>query len=477
MAAVTAAAHSGGDAAVDGRDFFRQFARVHLIGIGGAGMEGLGRILLELGCAVSGSDREDSPVLEGLRQGGVAAQLGHAAANVHGADLVVFSAAIPADNVERAAARQLGIQSLVLAHAVSRLLRGAATVAVAGTHGKTTSASMLATVLSAAGADPSVLVGGAVGGRVQARLGTGGVFVHEADEFDRRFLHLEPEIALVNNIEPEHLDTYGDLDGLRLGFGQFLANTRAEGYAIVNGDDPEVERLVAAPGYETPTLRFGTGAHSDYRAAEIELRERGSTFVLCHHGDALGTIELGVPGSHNVLNATGVAAAALCLNTPFAAVCRGLGEFAGVDRRLQIKGEVDGVLVIDDYSHHPTEVRAALAAVRRHGRRVVAVFQPHLYSRTRDFHREFAAALSASDTVLLAAVYGSRETPDAGVDSHVIAAAMVEGGCTDVEFIPEREELLARVSQVSRPGDLVLTMGAGDIGSLADDLIARGGTT
>ena len=464
-------------AALSGRDYFRQQARVHLIGIGGAGMEGLCRILLELGCAVSGSDREDSSVLESLKREAVAARVGHSAATVHGADLVIHSAAIPPDNVERVEARRLGLRCMGRAQAVGCLMRGTTAVAVAGTHGKTTSASMLASVLTIAGVDPSVLVGGAVGGRIQARLGSGRCFVSEADEFDRSFLHIKPEVAVVNNIEPEHLDTYGNSVELRAAFGQFLESTTPGGHAVVNGDDPEIDGMVSAPGFRTRTLRFGRSAHNDYRADEIELRERGSTFQLYRRQESLGTIELRIPGLHNVLNATGVAAAALSLDTSFEAVHDGLREFPGVDRRLQMKGEVDGVLVIDDYAHHPTEVRAALAAVARFGRRVISVFQPHLYSRTRDFCDEFAAALGASDVVLLAAVYGSRETPVAGVDSHVIAAAMVERGCADVEFIPDREELLTRVSKVSRPGDLVLTMGAGDIGSLADDLIARGGTT
>jgi len=446
-----------------------------MVGIGGAGMEGLARILLQLGCTVSGSDRDESAVLEGLRREGVVARCGHSAANVQGTDLVIYSAAIPEQNDERVEAGRLGVECMGRAQAVGCLLQGFAAIAIAGTHGKTTSASMLAAVLSEGGSNPSVLIGGAIAGRVQARLGSGKFFVTEADEFDRSFLHIKPEVALVNNVEPEHLDTYGDVDQLHAAFGQFIASTGR--HVVVNGDDPGVERIVASSTSKVKALHFGRREHNDYWADAIELHASGSTFVLRRELVVLGTLVLNVPGLHNVMNATGVAATADSMDTPFEAIHRGLRRFNGVDRRLQTKGEVGGVLVMDDYAHHPTEVRAALESVANLGRRVVAVFQPHLYSRTRDFHPEFAEALRASDVVLLAPVYGSRETLADGLDSQVIAESMRASGFDAVEFVAERADLLSRMSQVSRSGDLVLTMGAGDIGSLADDFIAMGDST
>lgn len=457
---------------VSGAEFFGRYGRVHMVGIGGAGMEGLARILVQLGCVVSGSDRDDSAVLEGLRREGVTASCGHAAANVHGADLVIYSAAIPEGNDERVEAGRLGLESMGRARAVGRLLQGVAAIAVAGTHGKTTSASMLASVLTAADIDPCVLVGGAIAGKVQARIGAGRFFVTEADEFDRSFLQIEPEVALVNNVEAEHLDTYEDAESLHAAFGQFLSSTRRQ--AIVNGDDPGVELSMASTTSTVNTLRFGFRDHNDYRAEAIELHGSGATFVLRRDGRSLGTIVLNVPGLHNVMNATGVAATADSLDVPLEAIHRGLSQFRGVDRRLQIKGEVGGVLVMDDYAHHPTEVRAALDSVARLGRRVITVFQPHLYSRTRDFHEAFAQALRSSDKVLLAPVYGSRERPSDGLDSQAIEASLRASGFTAVELVPERDRLLRRMSEVCESGDLLLTMGAGDIGSLADDFMTAG---
>ncbi len=455
-----------------GVEFFSRHGRVHMVGIGGAGMEGLARILLQLGCAVSGSDRDDSAVLEGLRKEGVVARCGHSAANVQGADLVIYSAAIPQENDERIEAGRLGVECISRAQAVGCLLQGFATIAVAGTHGKTTSASMLAAVLTEGGSDPSVLIGGAIAGRIQAHLGSGRFFVSEADEFDRSFLHIKPEVALVNNVEPEHLDTYADVDSLHAAFGQFLAST--DRHVVVNGDDPGVGHVVKSSASKVKALHFGRRDHNDYWADAIDLRTSGSRFVLRREREALGTLTLNVPGLHNVMNATGVAATADSLDTPFEAIRRGLSRFNGVDRRLQTKGEVGGVLVMDDYAHHPTEVRAALESVANLGRRVIAVFQPHLYSRTRDFHEAFADALRASHVVLLAPVYGSRETLADGLDSSVIEESLRARGFDAVEFVSERDELLLRISQISRSGDLVLTMGAGDIGSIADDFMAMG---
>ena len=456
---------------LDQRARFRS-ERVHFVGIGGIGMEALARFLDAVGCKVSGSDREASATTDKLRQDGIDARVGHDSANVRGVELVVYSAAVPLDNVELNSARQHGIELVSRAQLLGQLSSSKSCLAVAGTHGKTTTASMLAAVLRAARLDPSIIVGGWVDGKAQATAGSGSHFVVEADEFDRSFLHLDPQVAVVTNMEAEHLGgSYRNLDDLLSAFTEFLHRLPAQdGRAVVNGDDPGASRLARL--IERSTLTFGFSAESDVNATDVQLQRDGSCCTLRVDGAAVGQLKLSIPGVHNVSNAMAAAAAALCLQVPFEAIRDGLAAFRGVDRRFQILGEVNGILVVDDYAHHPTEVRAALAAARGVGRRVIAVFQPHLYSRTRLFSAGFADALRAADVVLLAPVYGSREEPEVGINSELIAEAMRSGGF-DAVWCVGLEDLTSRLRAVAGDGDLIITLGAGNIGEVADAFVAN----
>jgi UDP-N-acetylmuramate--alanine ligase len=443
--------------------------RAHLIGIGGAGMEGLARILAAKGVAISGSDRVDSRVLAQLREEGFAVRVGHDANFVAGADLVIYSAAIPAQNPERTAAARLGICAASRAEVLGELSRTPFTLAVAGTHGKTTTASMVAAILRRAGIAPQVLIGGWLEGKSQAAAGAGEVLVVEADEFARSFLHLYPDLALVTGVDAEHLDCYSGLADLEKAFAAFLARLSDGGRGLMAGDGLVGEGLRTAMDRSYRT--YGMALDNDYQIADLQECNWGSRFALCFEGRRLGEIELQVHGAHNARNAAGAAAMALEMDVDFTAVAGALAQFSGVDRRFQRKGEVDGVLVVDDYAHHPTELAAVLAAARQSGRRIVAVFQPHLYSRTRDFAADFARELSAADYVVLAEVFAAREEPLPGVDSGALAAAMRAAGFAAVEYVPEREGLVPRLAELCRAGDLVLILGAGDIGAVAEEFL------
>jgi len=455
------------------RPLFRRYEHVHLVGVAGAGMEGLARILHAMGCRVSGSDRCASRLLTTLRRDGIDARLGHAPEYVNGADLVVYSAAVPEDNAELVRALDLGIPIVGRARFMAELVRPHYSVAVAGTHGKTTTASMVAAVLGLAGLDPSVLIGGWTVGGPQATLGSGDLFVIEADEYDRSFLELSPQLALITNVDSDHLDCYDSVEAIRDAFAQFLNRVPFYGGVLLNGDDAGSLDLSAPAGVRQ--LTYGLGEVCDIRAASVVLNARGSSFELRSQGEALGEVVLSVPGLHNVSNAAGAAALALALDVPARDILAGLASFEGVVRRFELKGVLaNDIMVIDDYAHHPTEVSAALDTARGTGRRVLVVFQPHLYSRTRDLAPEFARALLAADAVFLAPVYGAREAPQPGVDSALIAAAMEAEGRTGVVLADTLADLPQMVRSAAQPGDLILTMGAGDIDSVADVLVTDG---
>ncbi|MBM3279466.1 MAG: UDP-N-acetylmuramate--L-alanine ligase [Candidatus Handelsmanbacteria bacterium] len=452
------------------KSLFRRYGKVHLVGIGGVGMEGLAYVLQALGCQVSGSDRAPSRALEQLRRAGISAALGHRAESVQGRELVVYSAAVPPDNPELLAAAAAGIPVVGRAQLLGELTRPYWTVAVAGSHGKTTTAAMTATILRGAGCEPSALIGGWLEGRAAAWLGRGGPFVVEADEYQRSFLQLRPQAAIVTTIDAEHLDCYRDLAEVEETFGLFLGKLPFYGHCAMGGDDPGVRRLL--PRLGRPVRTFGLGEDNQVRAVELETRPWGSCFTLVGEGVEQGRIELQVPGLHNVCNALGAAAMAQLLEIDFVAVAAALAGFAGVGRRFERRGEGGGILVVDDYAHHPAEIAATLQAARGTGRRVVAVFQPHLYSRTRALIREFAESLQAADQVYLAAIYGSREEAQPDVDAGQIAQAMRANGYERVEYVPQLEELPRRVLAACRPGDLVLTMGAGDVDRVAEGVLA-----
>jgi UDP-N-acetylmuramate--alanine ligase len=444
---------------------------VHLVGVGGAGMSGLARLLLAAGHRVTGSDRSESVTLEALRALGAEIWAPHDGARLGRPDLVAASTAIRATNPELVAARILGIPVLGRAQLLALLMAGRTGIAIAGTHGKTTTTGMVVAILEAAGLDPSFAVGGdfkATG--VNAAAGTGPHFVAEADESDGSFLELSPTVAVVTNVEADHLDHWGDLEGIQSAFRAFVGQLPDDGTAVLCADDPGALDLASAAPCQVVT--YGFTELAEVRGGDLALDAWSSRFTVSAGPRPLGRVPLAVPGRHNVQNALGAIAAALAAGAPFEAAVAGLATFTGAARRFHLRAEVGGVTVVDDYAHNPPKVAAALAAARLGPwKRVVAVFQPHLYSRTRLFAAEFGRALAAADLVVVTDVYAAREDPEPGVDGALVAgAARTARPDLDCVYEPDRTALAARVATLVQPGDLVLTLGAGDITTLADEL-------
>jgi UDP-N-acetylmuramate--alanine ligase len=444
---------------------------VHLVGVGGAGMSGLARLLLAGGHRVTGSDRSESATLEALRALGAEVWAGHDGVRMGRPDLVVASTAIRPANPELVAARILDIPVLGRAQLLALLMAGKVGIAVAGTHGKTTTTGMVVAILEAAGLDPSFAVGGDFkASGVNAAAGQGPHFVAEADESDGSFLELAPTVAVVTNVEADHLDHWGDLDAVRAAFRAFVGRLPADGTAVLCADDPGALELAGAAACQVVTYGFAAGAA--VRGEVLAIDGRGARFAVFAGDERLGEATLVVPGRHNVANALGAVAAALAAGAPFQAAQAALARFTGAARRFHLRAEAGGVTVVDDYAHHPTEVAASLAAARLGGwKRLVAVFQPHLYSRTRLFADEFGRALAAADLVVVADVYAAREDPEPGVDGALVARA-AHRARPDLDCVhePDRAALAGRVAALVQPGDLVLTLGAGDITTLADEL-------
>ncbi len=451
------------------KGLFGLYQRVHLVGIGGAGMEGLARFLGQLGCRVSGSDQAASPVLEELAQEGFAVYQGHRAAGVKDTDLVVYSAAVPADNCERQAALRAGIPQVGRAEVVGELSRSYFTIAVAGSHGKTTTSAMIGRILTCAGLEPGCLIGGRTAGQVLAGCGGGRYLVVEADEYMRGFHYLHPRAALVTSVDPEHLDCYGDQAGVEEAFLRFIGQVPFYGTTLMGVDNDGVERI--RPQVQGACCTYGVDVPAEFAAGQIETQAWGSRFELSCRGESLGPVEVGVPGRHNIANALGAAALTRSLGVDLGAIRRGLQTFAGVERRYQRKGEVDGVLVVDDYAHHPAEIEATLATARQAQRRVVAVFQPHLYSRTQALCDQFARALQGADQVFVAGVYAAREEPHQGSQGDAIVAALRQQGYSAVSYVPHLADMTGQVLEACGGGEVVLTIGAGNIGQIADGLI------
>jgi UDP-N-acetylmuramate--alanine ligase len=445
---------------------------VHLIGVGGAGMSGLARLLLAAGHRVTGSDRSESATLEALRALGARVWPGHDGTRMGRPDLVAASTAIRATNPELVAARLLDIPVLGRAQLLALLMAGRTGIAVAGTHGKTTTTGMVVAILEAAGLDPSFAVGGDFkASGVNAAAGAGPHFVAEADESDGSFLELAPTMAVVTNVEADHLDHWGDLASVQRAFRSFVGRLPADGTAVLCADDPGALDLAAAAACQVVTYGFATTA--DVRGDDLTLDAWSSVFTVTAGERSLGQVRLIVPGRHNVQNALGAIAAALAVRAPFEAAVAGLARFTGAARRFHLRAEVGGVTVVDDYAHNPPKVAAALAAARLGPwKRVVAVFQPHLYSRTRLFADDFGLALAGgADLAVVTDVYAAREDPEPGVDGALVAGAAKRARPDlDCVYEPDRTALATRVAALVQPGDLVLTLGAGDITDLADEL-------
>jgi UDP-N-acetylmuramate--alanine ligase len=445
---------------------------VHIVGVGGAGMSAIATVLARMGHRVSGSDLRESRPLERLGLLDVTTHVGHAAEHLPTVlDAVVISTAIPESNPEVVAARERGVPVLRRADALRAIVATRTTIAVAGSHGKTTTSSMLALILRAAGWHPSFLIGGDLN-----EVGTNAVFdsgewlVVEADESDGTFLELAPHDAVVTSVLPDHLDHYGDFPALVDAFDTFVA--RIPGVCALCADDELAAAIAArAPG-ATVTYGFATGA--DYRMDGYEGGRRGSRFTLARSGEPLGAVELPVPGRHNAVNAAGAAAIGLELGVPFDAVTSALGSFGGVARRFQFRGERDGVTYVDDYAHLPSDVRAMIRAAREGGwERVVAVFQPHRYTRTAALWRDFADAFTGADALVLTDVYPAGEQPQPGVSGRLVLQAVLDAHPeAAVTYLPRRADLVAHVPRLARPGDVVLTLGAGDLTTAPDEWLA-----
>jgi UDP-N-acetylmuramate--alanine ligase len=459
----------------------RRIARdgtVHFMGVAGAGMSALAELVLRAGGSVSGCDRALGESVNTLRLLGAMLQEGHDPAHVIAAAAVVVTAAVPHDHAELTAARERGIPVFKRAQALGAIVNHGTVVAVAGTHGKTTTTTMATAILAEAGRDPTALVGGRIdewGGGL--RSGAGDLFVVEADEYDRSFFTLAPHVVVLTSVEADHLDIYGDLAGVEQAFEQFVALAPERGAIIACCDDPGALRVATRLG--RPITWYGTSERAELRASRLVFTGTRTRFDVLRHGEPLGTIELGAPGEHNVRNALGAIGAALHLGANFAAAQRALRTYAGVARRFTAIGQARGVEFVDDYAHHPTEIAATVAAARHAhpDARIVAVFQPHLYSRTRDLAAEFGAALAGADVVYLTGIYPAREQPIPGVTGELLARTARTAGARDVRYHETLAELERALVQELVPGDVCIAMGAGDIDAAAHRVLVelRGG--
>ncbi len=450
--------------------------RLHFLGIGGAGMCALAELALEAGLEVTGCELEASPRTERLVELGAGILLGHDPAHVGDVDAVVATAAVPEDLPELQAARRLGLPVVGRAELLAEVERGRLGIAVAGTHGKTTTASMITWVLQEAGLDPTAVVGGRPAFLPgHARAGRGPHLVCEADEYARAFLALHPCWCVVTNVEPEHLEVYGTREALEAAFAELAGRVPFWGAVIACADDPGAVRVAAACGRRT--LGYGLGEGAWLRAVEVAAAPEGTAATVVAGGKELGRLRIPLAGGHNLRNALAAVAVALELEIPFVEAAAALARFPGVGRRLEVRGERGGVLVADDYAHHPTEIAATLAAARQRwpGRRVVAVFEPHLYSRTRAFAAGFARALAAADRVILLPVYPAREAPRPGVDSRLVLEPLRAGGAA-AELASDYRDAARRLEGTVAPGDVVLTLGAGPVDRVGELWLAGEGS-
>jgi UDP-N-acetylmuramate--alanine ligase len=450
--------------------------RIHFVGIGGIGMSGIAELLANLGYAVSGSDAKRSTVTDRLESLGVTVQAGHQAGHVGEADVVVYSSAVRAENPEVAEALRRGIPVIPRAEMLAELMRLRFGIAIAGAHGKTSTTSMVALVLERAGLDPTAVIGGRLSAfGSNARLGRGECMVAEADESDRSFLKLSPSIAVITNIDREHMDAYGSFADLQQAFADFANKVPFYGAVVACADDAEL--CAVMPRFTRRVIRYGIeAADANIVAKQVRLEGYGSTCTIeqRQRGAAatLGEMRLMVPGRHSVLNALAAVAVGLELEVPFPKIAEALAGFRGAERRFENRGVINGITVVDDYGHHPTEIAAVLSAARAaNPARIVVAFQPHRYTRTRDLMNEFGVALAAADEVVLTGIYAASEDPIPGVTVETLAATVNKGRNTPVHIVPKLDEVAARVADIARPGDLVITLGAGSIGGLATALV------
>jgi len=451
----------------------RRIRRVHFVGIGGSGMSGIAEVLLNLGYRVSGSDLVESDTTLRLQRLGAEVVMGHRSENLRDADVVVISSALRKDNPEVIAAHERIIPVIPRAEMLAELMRMKYGVAIAGTHGKTTTTSMIATVLAHGGLDPTAVIGGKLNSfGSNAKLGQGELLVAEADESDGSFLKLSPTIAVVTNIDPEHLDHYRNLEEIQKAFLEFINKVPFYGLAILCLDQENVQALI--PQVQKRYVTYGLSSQANFRAADISYHGLTTSFRVFANERELGQISIQMPGLHSVYNALAAIATASELDVNFEVVRQALGSFSGVQRRFQIKGEWDGVMVVDDYGHHPTEIKATLSAAKNGwGRRTVVVFQPHRYSRTRDLFKEFLTAFNQADVLFLTGIYPAGEDPIPGVDVQGLYEGIKGHGHKDVTLVLDKSAILDRLLPRLKPGDMVFTLGAGDVWKTGEALIKK----
>ena len=456
---------------------FRDFQRIHLVGIGGIGMSGIAEVLLTLGYSVSGSDTKPSNITERLQNLGATIYEGHKAANVEGAHVVVTSSAIKPDNPEVIEAHKRKIPVIPRAEMLAELMRLKHGIAVAGAHGKTTTTSMVASVLAAAHLDPTFVIGGRVNqAGTTAKLGKGEYFVVEADESDRSFLLLAPEVAVVTTIDREHLDQYSSLEDIQDAFVQFVNRVPFYGAVVLCVDEPNVQAII--PNVKRPVITYGTSSQADLVISDIKLDGLDSEFRLTYMGEDLGIFQLlHPPGIHNVRNAAAAAAVALYLDVPAELIREGLAKFTGVGRRFEIKGVVNDITVIDDYGHHPAEIRATLEAARL-GKfsRLLVLFQPHRYTRTQHLWDDFRGAFNQADVLVLIDIYAASEAAIPGITSEGLATAILEAGHKNVFYFASMQKAIEYLLREARPGDAILTIGAGNVSRAGSELMVLLGT-
>ena len=446
--------------------------KIHFIGLGGAGMSGIARIMLAKGFAVSGSDKNDSSVLTSLKALGAKVFVGHIKENLADAQLVIISAAITENNPELVAAKQGGIPVVARANALAWLMSESTSVAVAGTHGKTTTTAMLTVALQSAGADPSFAIGGTINNAgTNAHSGSGSIFVAEADESDGSFLAYKPSGAIITNVELDHVDHFADEEAVFAVFEQFVDSIKPGGFLVACGDDSGVKHLLSQiKRSDLKILLYGEDSNNDFRLDRINLAPTTSSAALTITGRKIGELTLAVVGKHNLLNAVAAFAAGSAMGIAEDKLITGLKSFTGTRRRFELKGEVAGVKVIDDYGHHPTEITVTLIAAKNLAQsgRVLVVFQPHRYSRTAVFSHQFAEALANSDFTFLLEVYAASEQPIPGVSSLLIIKDMKSD---QAKFEPSMVQVVSEVAKMAKSGDVIITLGAGDVSSLGDPIL------
>src|ERR1041385_3682022 len=453
---------------------FSSIKKIHFVGIGGIGMSGIAEILIDQGFKVSGSDRSLSDVTERLQRLGIEIKEGHKADNVGGdVDALVYSSAVSLDNPEVVEAQKRNVPIIRRAEMLAEVMRLKYGVGIAGTHGKTTTTSMVSLILMEGGLDPTVIVGGKLSGLggTNARLGKGEFIVVEADEFDRSFLSITPTVAVLTTLETDHLDCYRDLEDIKGAFIQFASKVPFYGFVVLCLDEPALQDIMPQLN-KKKILTYGLNPQADIQAVDIRHKENTSTFTVIKEDEELGHVTLQIPGKHNIQNALAAITVGLELGVLFEKAKAGIEKFSGVYRRWEKKGEAQGITVYDDYAHHPTECKATLSGVKSGWRRrVVCVFQPHLYSRTRDFYEEFGKAFLLSDVLVVTDVYPAREEPIQGISGELITNAAKQYGHKEVYYVPDKTNVPAFLQKIAKQKDIVITMGAGDIWKYGEEFL------